>query len=327
MGIKNLGKLLDKYSENATSEITYKNLENTTIAIDTSIVIYQFLVAIKSNTQDLQTDDNRITSHIYGIINKTLSFIKKKINPVFIFDGEPPDIKNLVLDERKKNKSIAQAKLLEETDPDELIKLQKKSVKFSKLHSNECKEILELMGIPYVQAPEEADPQCAYMVKEGLVDYVLSEDMDLLTFGTTKLIRGLTNGKSRVYNLKDILEDLKLTLDQFIDMCILLGCDYTSTIEGIGLVKSYKFIKKYKSIEKIISKEKKFKPEAEFNFIAAREYFKNAPVTTNVDVKRKPPNIELLKNKLIEYQFSKDSINNIISVLTNTKVKQVPLFT
>ena len=45
------------------------------------------------------------------------------------------------------------------------------------------------------------------------------------------------------------MADLGLTEDEFIDMCILCGCDYASKIEGVGPVKAYKFIKEFSSIE------------------------------------------------------------------------------
>lgn len=48
------------------------------------------------------------------------------------------------------------------------------------------------------------------------------------------------------------MKGLGLTDDEFIDLCILCGCDYASKIEGIGPVKAYKFIKQYGSIENII---------------------------------------------------------------------------
>ena len=31
-----------------------------------------------------------------------------------------------------------------------------------------------------------------------------------------------------------VLEELKLTPEQFVDVCILCGCDYAGTIRGIG---------------------------------------------------------------------------------------------
>jgi len=71
------------------------------------------------------------------------------------------------------------------------IKYLKKTVSISKKQLQECKELLILMGIPYVEAPEEADSQCAYLVKTGLADSVMTEDMDILTFGSKKIYRNL----------------------------------------------------------------------------------------------------------------------------------------
>lgn len=41
-------------------------------------------------------------------------------------------------------------------------------------------------------------------------------------------------------------------MEQFIDMCILLGCDYCETIRGVGPKKAFELITKYKSIENIL---------------------------------------------------------------------------
>lgn len=52
-----------------------------------------------------------------------------------------------------------------------------------------------------------------------------------------------------------LLDELKLDMAQFVDMCILCGCDYTKSIYGIGTVTAYKIIQKYKSIEDISKHE------------------------------------------------------------------------
>jgi len=52
--------------------------------------------------------------------------------------------------------------------------------------------------------------------------------------------------------LSAVLEGMELTMNEFIDLCILLGCDYCDTIRGIGPVKAYDLIKKHKSIEEIL---------------------------------------------------------------------------
>lgn len=107
MGIKGLHKFLETYAPEAIKDINVSSLQDKVIAIDASIFIYQFASAIKSSVNDLKTKDDRVTTHIHGILTKTLSILKKKLKPIFVFDGKPPSIKQNVLDSRKSNKSQA----------------------------------------------------------------------------------------------------------------------------------------------------------------------------------------------------------------------------
>ena len=66
-----------------------------------------------------------------------------------------------------------------------------------------------------------------------------TEDMDALTFGTTVLLRHLTFSEARKMPIKEfhldkVLEGMELSMDQFVDLCILLGCDYCEKIRGMG---------------------------------------------------------------------------------------------
>ena len=90
--------------------------------------------------------------------------------------------------------------------------------------------------------------------------------------------------------------DLELTDSEFIDMCILCGCDYSSKIQGIGPVKAYKFIKEMHSIENILDfcrkeNEKEGKPryvipsEEDFSYEDARELFRKPLVTDEFELK------------------------------------------
>lgn len=147
-------------------------------------------------------------------------------------------------------------------------------------------KLLRLLGIPVVEAPGEAEAQCAHMCKQGLAYATITEDMDTLTFGTSKLLRGYSNTaldqsmkrKSKVglgkksaarsvetgasaarkckpieeIDLAKLLDELKLSMEQFVDLSILCGCDYTSTLPGIGPKTAYKLIKEHKTIEEIL---------------------------------------------------------------------------
>ena len=341
MGINGLHKFLEKNTKGTgIKKIHYSALQDKVIAIDISIYLYQFASAIKSSTDNLTTSDGRITTHIQALLSKTLGMLKKKIKPIFVFDGKPSNLKDNTLTVRKDNKASAIIELkeliikIEDTDKDnifelnklneEKIKLLKKSVSVSHKQMEECKEIANLLGIPIIESIEEADPQCAWLVKNGLAYATASEDMDILTFGTNKLLRGLSAKDYLIeYDLSILLNELELTMDQFIDVCILLGCDYTDTILGIGPKKAYDMIKKYKSIDEMIKQDKNFKikkfvlPE-NFNYQAARNYFKDPPIKEikQKDLKWTNPNYEelyiLLKDK---YEYSQDTIDQIFGVL------------
>lgn len=73
----------------------------------------------------------------------------------------------------------------------EAAKMTKRTVRLEKKQSDEVARLMRLMGVPVVEAPCEAEAQCAAMAKAGLVWATATEDMDALTFGTPVLLRHL----------------------------------------------------------------------------------------------------------------------------------------
>lgn len=333
MGIKNLMKLIKDKSPNAITEMDTSQFKNKKIAIDTSIILYQSVIAIKSKS-NLVGPTGKSTSHILGILLKTLYYLKIDMIPVHIFDGKPPELKMKVLEDRFKIRQNAIDKLIEIEEKDkkdkkdelsdiDKLRLIKQSISISHEEMSEVKEIVKLLGVPYIEAPQEADSQCAYLSRNGLVDYVASEDMDILTFGCKNLLKGFMKISMININLETILSEMDINMDQFIDLCILLGCDYTDSIDGIGLKKAYDLIKKYKSIEMIITKEKKiaqgiYKLPNNFRYDESREYFNNPRHIKSKpdDLKLKEPKFDELKELLInKYGFKNDYIDSIFKFL------------
>ena len=324
MGIKSLLKFLNDFP-NIIKKSNINNFKGKKIAIDISILLYQFVINIRNSGSDLTNKQGEITSHILGLFNKTILLLKRNIFPIYVFDGKPPDIKNKTLKSRKNNKLVSYLKMKETKNEEDKIKYFKRCVIITEKQIEQCKELLDLMGIPYIQAPEEADTQCAYLAKEGFVDGVLTNDMDILTFGAPIIYRNLISYKlePEIIKLDDILKRLKLDHEEFVEFCILLGCDYCTGITKIkpNIVYNYYII--YKNIPDTLKALKNDKYDVKkIKYDTAKDYF-----LENYNIKR-VKEINFLKadtNKLIKvlvnkYNLIKFKIINKIKFLKNYKM-------
>ena len=305
MGIKCLLKFINE-TPNLIQNVDNSKYKFKRIAIDISIFIYKIIISVRNSGADYTNQKGEITSHILGLFNKTIELLNYGIIPVYVFDGKPPNIKNKTIENRKQIRKKALEKLEQAITIEDKIKYLKRSSSISKEQWEQCKELLNLMGIPYINAPEEADSQCAYLSKVGLVDGVLTEDMDILTFGSTKIIRNLTshNVSTTEINLNNLLSHLKLNQDEFIDFCILLGCDYCQGISEYKPNIIFEYFSKYKNIEKTLQLMKKDNMNVpnEIYYKDTKEYFIN-PKVNDISLnmlKMNEPDYEQLLLKLVD---------------------------
>lgn len=290
MGIKGLYKVITNNTSDCILEKDIRSYRGKVIAIDASLLLYQFVIAIRNNGSDLTDNKGNSTSHLYAIFIKTIKFLENGIKPVYVFDGKPPELKKNVLRNRRKIRENAKKKLLQlDKQSKEGIKNFKRTVVITRQQIDECKQLLDVMKIPYVNSPGEADAQCAVLAKEGKVWGVCTEDMDILTFGAPRILKQLSSSKSRKVieiDLKRVLSSLGLTNDQFIDLCILLGSDYCPTICGIGQKRALPLIRNMKNIDNLLNmiKEKKIKTKTNdfkykipiyYPYKQTKEYFNN----------------------------------------------------
>ena len=212
-------------------------------------------------SMQLTNEAGEVTSHLQGILYRSIRMLKNGIKPVFVFDGKPPEMKSGELQKRRKAAQEAKDKLKEAKeagDVENMEKFSKRTVRMTKDHIEDCKRLLRHMGIPVVEAPSEAEGQCAELVKKGKAWATSTEDMDALTFGTTVQLRRLTHSAAKKMpvleiNLAKVLEGLEMTMDEFIDFCILCGCDYCDSIRGIGPKTALNLVKKHGTMEKIVA--------------------------------------------------------------------------
>eukprot|EP00588_Corethron_pennatum_P011105 CAMPEP_0194272680 /NCGR_PEP_ID=MMETSP0169-20130528/6175_1 /TAXON_ID=218684 /ORGANISM="Corethron pennatum, Strain L29A3" /LENGTH=408 /DNA_ID=CAMNT_0039015399 /DNA_START=50 /DNA_END=1276 /DNA_ORIENTATION=- len=279
MGIKGLAKLLSDEAPECIEEQPLNSLQGRRVAIDASMAIYQFLIAVRTGSANhaaamLTNSEGEVTSHVQGMFNRTVRYLSEGIRPVFVFDGKPPVFKSGELLKRRAKRAKAEVDLKaaqEAENIEEQDKHNKRLVRAGTKENDDCKRLLRLMGVPVVEAPCEAEAQAAALCAAGKVYAVGTEDMDALTFATPVLLRKMafandTKFKLQVMHYKKAVDGLGLTHAEFVDLCILMGCDYCDPIRGVGPKTALKLIREHKNIETILQNisDKKYTVPAEW---------------------------------------------------------------
>ncbi|XP_015429599.1 PREDICTED: flap endonuclease 1 [Dufourea novaeangliae] len=323
MGILGLAKLVADVTPGAIKERELKHYFGRKVAVDASMCLYQFLIAVRSEGAQLTTVDGETTSHLMGTFYRTIRLVEQGVKPVYVFDGKPPNLKGGELAKRAERRDEAQ-KLLQAAEEagnvEDVEKFNRRLVKVTQEHAEEAKQLLKLMGIPYIDAPCEAEAQCAALVKAGKVFATATEDMDALTFGCNILLRRLTFSEARKmpvqeFHFDKVLEGLELNHNEFIDLCIMLGCDYTNSIKGIGPKRAIELIKTHRSLENIVENldTKKYSIPEDWNYKQARILFQEPEVTNpeKIDLKWSDPDEEGLVEFLCgNKQFNEERVRN-----------------
>lgn len=343
MGIKGLMKFLQDAAPKAIQEKqSPQAYTGRIIAIDASMCLYQFMIMIRENHSgsynNLTNEAGEVTSHIIGMLTRTIRLMENGIKPVYVFDGKPPELKLGELQARREKAAEAKAKLqtaLESGDQEQVLAATKGTVRVTKEQNEQTKELLKLMGIPVVNAPSEAEATCAALCRDGKVHAAATEDADCLTFGTKTLVRNLMAAESQKKTILEVsleraLEQLNISMDQFIDFCILSGCDYCDTIKGVGPSTAIKLIIEHGSLEKVLETIEPEKIPANFRYQAAREFFQECESvdTKTVEFKFEEPDFEGLEKFLVQGQsFDQKRVDRFIERLkaAKTKTKQRPL--
>ncbi|GAB4813462.1 hypothetical protein N2152v2_000508 [Parachlorella kessleri] len=308
-----LTKLLGDSAPGCMKEQKFENYFGRKIAVDASMHIYSFL----------------------GMFFRTARMLEAGMKPVFVFEGKPPERKREELAKRAGRREGATAELeaaKEAGNEEDVEKYSKRTVRVTREHNEECKRLLRLMGVPVIEAPSEAEAQCAWLNREGLVYGIATEDMDALTFGTPRLVRHLMAPSTQKVAVMEFdhdkaLEELNLSKEQFIDLCILCGCDYTGKIGGIGPVRALSLIQKHGSLEKVLESldPAKYQIPDPYPYEEARQLFKEPDVLKGDQVppmKWTAPDSEGLIQFLVnEKTFNEQRIRSAIDRINAAKGK------
>ncbi|AFK50990.1 flap endonuclease-1 [Thermogladius calderae 1633] len=304
------------------------------VVVDGYNALYQFLAAIRGpDGSPLMDSSGRITSHLSGLFYRTINLVEEGIKPVYVFDGNPPELKIKELERRKALREEAAKKYEEAVKEGDLEAARRYAMMSSKLTSDmveEAKRLLKVMGIPWVQAPAEGEAQAAFMVRRGDAYASASQDYDSLLFGSPRLVRNLTiSGKRKlprkdayvevkpeVIELSKLTEKLGITREQLIDIGILLGTDYNPEgFEGIGPKTALTLIRTYGSIEKI--PKGYLRTREEVDVVKIKNYFLHPPVTAEYKLEWIEPDQKGIVEVLVkDHDFNEERVKNAVERLS-----------
>lgn len=326
MGV-NLSPLVGPYKK----IIKFSDLRNKIIAIDAFNTIYQFLTTVRDPYgRPLRDSKGNVTSHLSGLFYRNIKLLKERVRFVYVFDGKPPVKKVRELERRKVIKSESYEKYLvalEKRDFKEARKYAAMAATLEETMIESSKILLELIGIPVIQAPSEGEAQASYMTMKGDVWAVGSQDYDSFLFGAPRIVRNITlTGRIKYPSrgievrmepelilLDNVLNKLEITREQLIDMAILIGTDYNEGVRGIGPKKALELIKSYKSIEYIPNIKNKLEIE---EIQEIRHLFLSPEVTDNYKIKFKKVDYDRVTHFLcVEHDFSEERVRKALNEL------------
>ena len=186
-------------------------------------------------------ENDKETILTQNFMSKILALVGLNISVMVVFDGI------LKPDKSGAGKPLDHEKELEKLHRTENFSEPKEFIQH-------LKDVLKLNSIEFVQATGEAEAQCAYLQKLGIVDFVITNDVDSLVFGATQVLRNysrfvedighsptkkLATLKQKYYvtpvNMSKVEEITGLTRSRLVFLATLRGGDYSSGVKKMGI--------------------------------------------------------------------------------------------
>ncbi|KAM6366595.1 exonuclease 1 [Alca torda] len=271
MGIQGLLQFIKEAAE----PTHVKKYKGQTVAVDTYCWLHKGAYACAEKLARGEPTDLYV-AFCMKLVDMLLSF---GIKPILVFDGcTLPSKKEVEKARREKRQAnlLKGKQLLQEGRLSEARECFGRSVNVTHVMAHDVIKAARARGVDCIVAPYEADAQLAYLNKTGMVQAIITEDSDLLAFGCKKVFlkidkfgNGLEIDQARLGNCKQLGN--VFTEEKFRYMCILSGCDYLSSIHGIGLAKACKLLKLANNPD-IIKVIKKMGQYLKMNITVPEEY-------------------------------------------------------
>lgn len=181
------------------------------------------------------------------ILQRLQKIINYSIDIIVVMDGDAHPLKKQTLETRRSTREKAEKKIeIAENDIDKL-KCLKASARVTADIRKRALEMFTAHDIKFIIADDEGEAECAKLARNGQVDFVFTDDSDALPLGTPLVVRNALfdtlDDAVCIVKTKTILEKLKLSSTELINLCILVGTDFNQGgIKGLGCKKSYKKI-------------------------------------------------------------------------------------
>jgi len=315
------------------TKIPLESLAGRTLAIDAYNALYQFLAIIRGGSGEYLMDRHgRVTSHLSGLFYRNVNLVELGIKPIYIFDGQPPELKTIEIERRRAVKHEAALKYSEAVKRGDLAEARKYAQATSVLKDymvDDAKRMLDLLGIPWIDAPSEGEATAAYLTTIGLATDAASQDFDSILFGAKRLVRNVTiSGRRRLpskniyievepeeVELNNLLRQLGITREQLVDIGILVGTDYNPDgFRRIGPSTALKLIKTHGRLEAVPGIQDELR---RIDYQAIREIFLKPKVTAPVEkpVWRRPDFERILDFLCGERAFSEERVKKALQRL------------
>ena len=312
--------------------IDLTDLAGKRVGVDAFLTAFQFLTTMRDRSPQgdggpLRAENGKVVSHLMGFLNRTTTMLAAGIKPVFVFDGTAPDLKADEIAQRKARRLEAERihkEALAAGDFPLAQKMAQRIMHYSPEMVAETKQLLDLLGVPWVDAKAEGEGQAAVMAAKGQLDVVATQDWDALLYGTPFLVRNLMSHGSKRHGrtvqaqkimLDEVLDENERNRAQLVDLAIMIGTDFHPGIKGIGPKTGMKLIKAHGTIEAICEAKDKQLPE---RLEEIRAIFHDHPANEVDDADLEPGQVDtkgLIQFLQVERQFSQRRMDNAFDKL------------